>query len=59
MLPKTTDLLVLAPTAQQLAREFAGELIAGHDLSAVDECCFVALGVLHKAAAVSGEVISH
>jgi hypothetical protein len=28
-------------------------------LCAVDECCFVALGVLHEAAAVGGEVISH
>jgi glutathione S-transferase len=49
----------LAAATQQLARQLAGEFIAGDDLGAVDECCFVALGVLHKAATVSGEVVRH
>ena len=53
------DAACLAAAAQELAGQLAGEFIAGDDLGAVDECCFVALGVLHEAAAVGGEVVCH
>jgi len=49
----------LAAATQQLARQLTGEFITRDNLCAVDKCCCVALGVLHEAAAVGGEVIRH